>query len=164
MNQISTGPRDWSIRPDTPRNASLRKTPSPLNCQRGRPSVAALDIEQHVRKAAVSKFATTRIIFPKGSDRAVLAARDGAIALRQTELRLFVVLANHPNAGIRSDIEIAEVLWPDPDAMPDYWASVIQVTVAALRKKLRQVGSEIEICTMWWRGYCMKRPGMELPQ
>ncbi|GAA0623434.1 helix-turn-helix domain-containing protein [Thalassospira tepidiphila] len=164
MNQISTGQRDWSVRPDTPRNASLRKAPSLLNPRRGTPSGAVLPMEAELKKAAQRKFPTTRIIFPKGCDSAVLAARDGAVALRQTELRLFVVLANHPNAGIRSDIEIAEVLWPDPDDMPDHWASVLQVTVSALRKKLRQVGSEIDICTIWRRGYYLQRSGMELPQ
>lgn len=40
--------------------------------------------------------------------------------------------------------EAAEILWPDPDTMPDHWHSAIFCLMSRLRNKLRPFGWNVE--------------------
>ncbi|MFV1850140.1 MAG: helix-turn-helix domain-containing protein [Thalassospira sp.] len=160
MNSITT--RDWSIRPDTARNASLRKAPSLLNPRRGRPTGHAHWSEQVVRKAFHRKFSTTRIIFPRECDRIVLAASKGAVIVTPEQMAIFGFLCRQHPGHIKTTEEICEVLWPDPDEMPDYWVDVFKHQLSRLREKLSYVGSELSIITVNTRGYYLERSGAEV--
>lgn len=69
-----------------------------------------------------------------------ISCEKGRIRLFPQEASLLFVLMFHKEA---SDELILEVLWPDPDLMPDTWANVIRVTLNNLRAKLQPHGWEI---------------------
>ena len=53
---------------------------------------------------------------------------------------LMLALLAHPNA---SEILLSEVLWPDPDEMPDWWGTALDVIAHRLRQKLLPLGHTI---------------------
>lgn len=164
MNQISTGMRDWSIRPDTARSASRRKVPSVLNQRRGKPSGRVYPMEAELKKTAAQKFPTTRIIFAKDSNYTFLGGPDGAVLIAPSELAVFVCLAKGRPGAYQNYEDIAETVWPDPDGMPDYWGDIVRIQIHHLRKKLKYVGSELSIATFRTRGYYLERSGAEVVQ
>lgn len=40
---------------------------------------------------------------------------------------------------------LSEILWPDPDFMPDHWVSLIRLRVHTLRRKINRFGWTISV-------------------
>jgi DNA-binding response OmpR family regulator len=49
---------------------------------------------------------------------------------------------------------MSEVVWPDPDTMPDRWNDLLRVEMTRLRAKLRAFG--VRITTVYGQGYTME--------
>lgn len=84
----------------------------------------------------------------------ILAGPKDVVPLAPFEAVFLITLAGHRLAT--KDI-LMEALWPDPDAMPDYWDDQISVRVCKLKKKLKQVGAKEQIVNAFARGYWLRR-------
>ena len=74
--------------------------------------------------------------------------------LSPQECDLLFALMAHP---FLSHEKLCDIMWPDPDQMPDTWANVIRKVMCVLRQALRHVGSEWRISTRWTLGYQLER-------
>ncbi|OSQ38994.1 hypothetical protein TMES_09870 [Thalassospira mesophila] len=54
-------------------------------------------------------------------------------------------------------LSISEIVWPDPEKMPDDWADILKSHVSAMRGLLRAIGSELWIETKWGWGLVLRR-------
>lgn len=67
--------------------------------------------------------------------------RDTSVDLTPFEGRLMTALVF---SGEMTRDEAAEILWPDPDRMPDLWHNALWCVLSRLRTKLRPFGWDIE--------------------
>lgn len=61
---------------------------------------------------------------------------------------MLILLALAFNGRTHRD-ELIEVLWPDPDEMPDWSHEAIGVKIFRLRQKLAAFGYGINVCYGW---------------
>ena len=72
-----------------------------------------------------------------------LIPKDGPpFTIPNTAGRLLVALMF---SEVLTNDEIMEILWPDPDAMPDLWASSIRCEMVKLRTFLKPDGIKIKV-------------------
>ena len=72
--------------------------------------------------------------------------------LSPQQARLLLALMGRP---LLARDMVSEVLWPDPDLMPNEWCNVIDMVFFRLRRKL--VGSGWTIKTRTGQGWSLKR-------
>ncbi|WP_417624993.1 helix-turn-helix domain-containing protein [Paremcibacter congregatus] len=108
------------------------------------------------KKARPKTFPTTRIFFDRPCS-ASLVGPSGSVAIAGQVATLLMVLCGKPERHISAWMDIAECLWPDPDAMPDAWSDQIGIQMCRLRKALKSINSEIRIVTHWGRGFSTAR-------
>ncbi len=66
----------------------------------------------------------------------------GGQAVRLTPQEATVLLAVMARPEVAA-AELAELLWPDPDAMPDFWRDNIGAVLCTLNAKLRPFGWDV---------------------
>ena len=73
----------------------------------------------------------------------VYELREGACRVHLTpyEGLLMTTLLGHREVTVEL---LMEVLWPDPDLMPDYWYDCLRKHLSRLRKKVRPFGWDIK--------------------
>jgi len=73
----------------------------------------------------------SQIVF--GGDQAYVRTEGGTEGLRPQEATLLIALMGRPVATYD---DLAEILWPHPDTMPDWWLTQIHVIAHRVRAKI----------------------------
>jgi len=81
---------------------------------------------------------------------------NGHKTVRLTDREVTIIYLVMCHGKVSFDL-ISEVLWPDADTMPDYWRSIIQISVHRLRQKINGFG--FKIVTKWSYGYGLEIDG-----